>query len=81
MRIEQLDRDVVTKERYMANQDQDMPNRASNMEKAEGDRKSDTPDRTPETEKGGGERKSEWGAGTSSGGGTPNRPMGEEHAG
>ena len=50
--------------------DPNIPNRSSDMEKAEGDRETvgniDTP------------RKSEWGEGTSQGGGIINRPIGEE---
>jgi hypothetical protein len=48
MRIEQLTRDYVTKERSMANQDQDVPNRTSTMEKAEEDRKSEWGEGTSE---------------------------------
>ncbi len=50
--------------------DPEKPNRASNMEKAEGDRESVGNTDTP--------RRSEWGEGTSQGGGITNRPIGEE---
>jgi hypothetical protein len=50
--------------------DTDKPNRASNMEKAEGDRETITNTESP--------RRSEWGEGTSSGGGVANRPMAED---
>jgi len=50
--------------------DQDRPNRASNMEKAEGDR-----DTVADTDT---SRRSEWGEGRSEGGGITNRPLGEE---
>ena len=50
--------------------DPERPNRASNMEKAEGDRESVGKTDTP--------RRSEWGEGTSQGGGADNRPIGEE---
>jgi hypothetical protein len=51
--------------------DPTVPNRASNMEKAEGDRETVT-----NTEN---ERRSEWGEGTSEGGGITNRPLADEH--
>jgi hypothetical protein len=53
--------------------DPERPNRPSNMEKAEGDRESVGNTDTP--------RQSEWGEGTSQGGGTGNRPIGEEMEG
>jgi hypothetical protein len=51
--------------------DQDRPNRASNMEKAEGDRNTLADTDTS--------RRSESGEGTSEGGGITNRPLGEEN--
>jgi hypothetical protein len=47
-----------------------VPNRASNREKAEGDRETITDTQT--------DRRSEWGEGTSQGGGITNRPLAEE---
>jgi hypothetical protein len=51
--------------------DPNIPNRSSDMEKAEGDRETVGNTDTP--------RKSEWGEGTSQGGGITNRPIGEEN--
>jgi hypothetical protein len=51
--------------------DNDTPTRASNMEKAEGDRNTVSDTDTS--------RRSEWGEGTSEGGGITNRPLGEEN--
>ena len=50
--------------------DPTIPNRSSNMEKAEGDR-----DTVADTQT---DRRSEWGEGTSQGGGITNRPLDEE---
>ena len=51
--------------------DPNIPNRSSDMEKAEGDRETVGNTDTP--------RKSEWGEGTSEGGGITDRPIGEEN--
>ncbi len=50
--------------------DPNVPNRASNMEKAEGDRETVTNTET--------ERRSEWGEGTSEGGGVTSPPLAEK---
>jgi hypothetical protein len=48
MGIEQLARDCVTRERSMANQDRDMPDRTPNTEKTETDRTSEWGEGTSE---------------------------------